>query len=277
MISKTISVCSAKDLSTWLVASKYIVENINSNEYIVVVPEVDVDIFKKYSPSKYQIINESILIGSLSVDLKLKFNSDNLYRYGWYLQQFIKLAALSMAQDNELFVIWDADTIPLKKINFTANGKVGYYYGIENHAPYFDLIYSMTGLAKIVNHSFIAQCFAIKGAWFKEFVEYLERRHNLSWTDVLMGYINFHEPSGFSEYETLGTFLTHTHINDIYLIPNKWMRRGNSLIGNVSNLETKTSQFLLKPYDFVSFEGWDRPTVTTRLNATLSFLKDFLI
>jgi Family of unknown function (DUF6492) len=276
MISKTISVCSAKDLSTWIISSKYIIKNIISNEYVVIVPESDVEIFQKYSPNQYRVLNESVLIGSFFDDLRNKFREDNSYRFGWYLQQFIKLAALGTAKDNELYLIWDADTVPLKRLNFTINEKVGYYYGIENHLPYFNLILSVTGHSKIVNYSFIAQCFAIKGSWFREFKINLETRHRSLWWRALIDNIDFSEPSGFSEYEILGTFLTHTHPDELFLIEKKWLRRGNSLIGDVRNIERKLSKLLLTPYDFVSFEGWDKPSITSRKNALVSCIKDLL-
>ena len=134
-----------------------------------------------------------------------------------------------------------------------------YYAGTEHNEAYFDLTDKLLGLRKTVDFSFIAQCFPIKGAWAKEFFECVETRHGKSWVDVLLDLIDFNNYSGFSEYETLGTFITYQHPNEFTVTQNPWLRGGNGIIGTQKNMDRFPFSLLLKPYDFVSFENWDRP------------------
>jgi hypothetical protein len=121
-VKTLISVCSVKDLEVWKVASKFIVRNIKSKNYIVIVPDNEVELFTKSTNKKFKVKPESLFIGKLKEILKERISIANQDRIGWYLQQFIKFSAIKKAiinnADNDVILIWDADTIPLKKIKF---------------------------------------------------------------------------------------------------------------------------------------------------------------
>jgi hypothetical protein len=259
-IAKTISVCCKKDLSSWRIASRYIAENIESENYVVIVPDNEVRLFRENSPPDYQVVAESKYAEHYKDYLFRKIPEDKKGRFGWYLQQFIKLSALSDANADELYLIWDADTVPLKKLEFTNGEKILHYTAQEHHQPYFDLINSLLALPRQAPYSFIAQCFAIKGNWSDAFFRFIEEAHRKQWAEAIIDCINFAEGSGFSEYETLGTFIAHKYGSEICPLPNDWCRYGNTLIGGPENISSADAQLKLRSYDFISFENWDNPT-----------------
>ena len=85
----------------------------------------------------------------------------------------------------------------------------------------------------------------------------------------LIELIDFKQSSGFSEYETLGTFAVKNFNEEIEISDNikNWYRYGNSLIGSSDDFKYFKNK-LSKKYDFISFESWD-----TR---KFSFIKKFV-
>ena len=258
-IEVIICVCCKKDSKTWAIASKYIVKNIQAKNYRVYVPDSEVTFFKEISAPPFEIIAESIYTDNFAPILRSRLPANRVDQFGWYLQQFIKLYAVSECSADEIALIWDADTLPLQPLMFIDDeNRLLYYKGIEHHQPYFEFIKKLLGLTKVVNFSFITQCFVIKGAWVQDFLRFIEHRHQVSWVQALIDGIDFNEGNGFSEYETLGTFISHHHAKEVQFIDRAWQRFGNSLIGDIAFLEIRSSKKKLMKFDFVSFEKWDR-------------------
>lgn len=60
-----------------------------------------------------------------------------LQRFFWYYQQFLKLV-LALTCNQEKFIIWDGDTIPINKINFFSDNKQFIFISpYEYHYDYF--------------------------------------------------------------------------------------------------------------------------------------------
>lgn len=257
-ISEVICVCSRKDASTWQKSSAYIVKNIASKRYRVIVPDDEAPLFEEISASPFKVIKESKYTDQIRDLLIQRIPPNNSARIGWYLQQFIKISAARSAQPGEIVLIWDADTIPLKPINFTTpEGKLIYYKGSEHHKPYFKTINKLLGLKKSANFSFIAQCFVIKVEWVHEFCNEIENRFKSTWFEAIINCTDLNEGSGFSEYETLGTYILDKHADQILMSNNKWSRLGNSLIGSIGGLTEEIAIRMSTDFDFISFELWD--------------------
>ena len=145
MINKTISVCEQRNIEAWSIAAPRILNYIDSIEYEVIVPDAQVEIFKDVTPSQIRVKPESAYIGKRNLAwLQSLMPQDFIMRAGWYLQQFIKIEACRAAKPYETVLIWDADTIPLQKLEFEDEaGRLIYYKGNHRpliHKPYFDLI-----------------------------------------------------------------------------------------------------------------------------------------
>jgi len=259
IIDQVICVCCKRDAQTWLIASAYVVRNIDSKQYKVYVPDAEIDLFRSISAEPFQVIGESVYTKQLSHEIKSRLSKKISSQFGWYLQQFIKLAAVKDCQPNEVVLIWDADTIPLKSLRFLdERSRLLYYKGHEYHHAYFETIMRLLRLSKKVNFSFIAQCFVMKALWLQEFCSEIESRHHQGWVTALLSTINFNEDNSFSEYETLGTFISHRHSDEIAYIDRKWLRLGNSEIGHAAFLTPQLIANQLGEYDYVSFEKWDK-------------------
>ena len=258
-IDQIISICCARDAIVWKIASMYITKNIDSVHYKVIVPDNEVDLFKKISSKPFEVLGESIYTERFADEIKKRLSKKISGQFGWYLQQFIKLSAAACSQKNEVVLIWDADTIPLKKLVFIdKRGQLNYYQGTEHHQPYFETIERLLGLSKKVNFSFIAQCFVMKAAWIQELFHKIENIHGKRWELALLDAINFEEGNSFSEYETLGAYISEFHASEITYTKSKWLRLGNSEIGHPAFLSPDLIDKKLYQYDFVSFEKWDK-------------------
>lgn len=241
-----------------MIASQQIIKYIDSEKYEVIVPDSEVDLFKRISHQDYTVVKESQYVGGLKELLTKKIPIDNHAKIGWYLQQFIKIKAAITNCEDDYVLIWDADTVPLKEISFiNSDKKLIYYKGEENHEPYFILIKKLLGLNKVVDFSFIAQCFPIKTQWLNQFFQLISNG-NEEWDSKLIQQIDFSQKSGFSEYETLGAYFYHTFKNHMLISERPWLRLGNTKIGSIRNLNKKWAQKLVNQYDYVSFENWDK-------------------
>jgi hypothetical protein len=266
-ISLLISVCYRNDAQTFGETSKLIVKNIQAMRYEVVVPDQDVPLFQQISAKPFVVVAESFYLqGKNLAWLRSRIPADKQWRAGWYLQQFIKIAAAKNANADDIVLIWDSDTAPLKPLAFiNTNGKLIYYKGSEHHAPYFTVIKNLLGLEKSVDFSFIAQCFVIKARWARDFCDLIEQKNKHPWMEAIISCVDFNEDSGFSEYESLGTYITHYHRDEIAFSKNQWCRCGNSLIGGIKKLSLLRRLLLSNEYDFISFEAWDKNRGAPRL------------
>ena len=275
-LTKFISVCSKKDIETWKVASQNILKHIDAEKYTVIVPDRDIPVFKSESPDSFEVVGESIYVGDTKDLLKTKLSADNQDRVGWFLQQFIKLAALKATNEDDFSLIWDADTVPLKPLSFSTNdGKVRIYNGSEHNLPYFEVIRKLLGMEKIISRSFVAQCIPIKGKWTKDFFNFIEDKHNTNWIDAIIDKIDFSKRIGFSEYETLGTYITHKYPDEFILIDSKWLREGVCYLGSVKNINRFWAKPITRRCDFASFESWDTPLIKTDFIEFIKNLKNY--
>jgi len=258
-INKLISVCCLKDIEAWEITSRFMIQHILADQYQVIVPDHEMNEFIKRSPRQFQVIGESRYTKQFKVQLLNRLPENKKSQFGWYLQQFIKLLAVKDSDPGAIVLIWDADTAPIKKLEFiNSEGQLIYYKSTEYHLPYFETIQKLTGLEKIVSFSFIAQCFPIKVLWLNEFCADLENKFQLPWVDAILSQIDFDAMNSFSEYETLGTYISHHHANDVIYSDGPWWRLGNSLLNHVAFLSPKKAQELSAQYDFISFEKWER-------------------
>ena len=272
-ISQFVSVCHNKNADVWKIASKYIIKNINAKNYSVIVPDNEVELFKSISHPIFNVIEESKYLTDFKYFDKL-IPHNYLSRKGWYIQQYLKLAFSKDLDDNEIILIWDADTIPLKKLNFiNKKGQLLFYTGKEFHSPYFTLIKNVLNLNKAIEGSFISQCMPLKVSWVHHFYKQLENTHKMKWDYILFSNIDYSEDSGFSEYETLGTYIFNHFPNEVQLIKNKWSRYGNDFTNGIRTLNPVLIYFLSLRFDYISFEAWHK---CVNQKSIFKIIKNFL-
>ncbi|WP_114651941.1 DUF6492 family protein [Polynucleobacter necessarius] len=259
LIDEVISVCSAKDIDVWTVAAPKIIKNIKASYYTVIVPDSQVALFSSVTNAPYQVKPESQFIGNAKEKIAYTLTENNQDRVGWYLQQFVKIAAVLRHRDDDLVLIWDADTVPVRPLSFVEpDGRLLYYKGSEYRSFYFIFIEKALGLKRTQDFSFIAQSLMVRASWAHSLFQSLENKTQLPWIDAILSQLDPSEPSGFAEFETLGSWIWHHHRNEILVSDRPWYRYGFSLVGNPLNLSVLVWRGLAKYYDFVSFEAWDQ-------------------
>ena len=260
-LARVISVCSKKDIDTWSLACRYVVRYIAANEYLIVVPDNEIDLFRSVTCEPYNVIPESFYVGKLKSRLKDLLPIENHDRIGWYLQQFIKIAVAKEiplgGNLDQTVLIWDADTLPLKKLFFSDElGRVSYYSGVEAHTPYFAFIERVFPWAKRQTFSFIAQCFPAKISWIQAFCKELESEER-GWIESIISSLDQTQRAGFSEYESLGAYIWSKYPDQVVLNGRSWERNGLSLVGKPGGLTDLQLAGLAQRYDYISFEAWD--------------------
>lgn len=175
----------------------YFVYFLNLGEYVTLIDEdqlIDQVNFKKIT---------SYLC---NVDLDNKIT-------GWYLQQFLKMGfALSDYAKKKYYLTWDADTIPMKEIEFYDDGGKPYFtMKDEYHIPYFDTIKKIFGLEKKVKESFISENMIFEVGLMKEIISKIEisDMKGENWCERIINSMPTNDKNGFSEFETYGTYVSN--------------------------------------------------------------------
>ena len=119
------------------------------HKFVIIVPQKDLLIFRNRFKSNINvhIVNENLVVDKDNFydlcDRDLRNKKDfNFFRKNWYYQQVLKLTYTLNDKffTNHNFVMWDADTIPIRKIKFfnKKNEPINYGSFYEYHLPYFE-------------------------------------------------------------------------------------------------------------------------------------------
>ena len=116
----------------------------------IICPKKDLNLFKKkLKYSEFIIISEDQILSfskfqKIFYRLSIKYKFKTLFkkRLSWYYQQILKLAFVFyfLKKNNKRIILWDADTIITKKINFFSgdfSSKFGTF--TEFHKSYFEI------------------------------------------------------------------------------------------------------------------------------------------
>ena len=252
-----ISVAESSRLSVWRYASQAILANIPAADYRVIVPRGQLSAFRAQTPGEISVECEEDYIQDFSSYLWESIRETDPKRYGWYLQQLIKLEALRRCGvTSRRGLVWDADTMPLQPIGFFGQGSAEIFGSDEHHPPYFAAIEDLLGLKKIVDRSFISQSFPCEPRWIVEFCDFIEARHGAPWWRAVIASIDFRNQSGFSEYETLGTFVSHLFPEGWRWKEGAWYRDGYTQFGGPRKALNAARKKSADAY-FVAFEPWE--------------------
>ena len=255
-----ISICSVEHIDVWKLTSSLLPVCTNASEYIVYVPRQERDRFLRVTPDCIQVRDQELLCGNYRKSIENKVSlGHNSKRLGWYLQQFMKIEAMITSNQPNL-VIWDADCVPTRKISlFDKQGKPLYMEGRERNELYFTNIKNLLGLERIQDFSFVIPGFPMKRVWLVEFLQFLEAKHHKPWYEAIQDSIDFSLTSGFSETETLGTWVANKYPGDWRNVKLTWERSGQSRFGYARSFKPSDIESIGKSnnIDIISFENWD--------------------
>ncbi|MES2659830.1 MAG: hypothetical protein V4689_14520 [Verrucomicrobiota bacterium] len=265
--------CEIKDIGTWEIAARAIIRHIDADEYQLVCPDAQIADFESATCAGWNVVGEGRYSENCGLSMILsRVKGENQTRGHWLFQQFVKINAINQSglEDSDLVLIWDADTVPLRRIDFidAVSGRVAFYHGAENHPPYFDTMTRLLGYGKLTDKSFIAQCLPVRVGWVRQFVGGIESEFNAPFAAVVLDLLPGQSGSEFSEYETLGTWILKNHPDEVvFKARNRWLRSGANLLK--ADREGYRSRMILRGlslyYDFVAIERWSRPVTWKRV------------
>lgn len=210
-------------------------------------------------------VDENQLIPNMSfstVKETLKQAGGNPRFAGWYLQQFLKLGFSRMCED-DYYLVWDADMLPLNPISFfdKATGKPYFSIKREYVKPYFSTIRNLLNLKKSRNESFIAEHMLFKTELCKKMLMEFEANSDIAgnafWEKCIFASAFDEGEQAFSEFETYGTYVDSLYPNAYELRKMKSFRCGKDFLGEAPSEEVL--DWVAKDFDSVSFEHWSIP------------------
>ncbi len=204
-------------------------------------------------------------LGMLSVRHLVENQGGHMTRSNWYFQQFLKMAYACHCED-EYYILWDADTIPVRPIELFKNGKPLFSYCDDYFKDYFetmDKLFHGT-IHKQSPHSFIVEHMVIKTEYMKELIQEIENDTSLKgcyFYEKIISVISKDaiKTAGFSEFETYANYVLTKHRDAYELRQLKAFRYGLILTGY--QLDPAVVEWLGKSRDTVSLEHFCRPSI----------------
>lgn len=167
-------------------------------------------------------INENIFPFSLETVGMIHGQSK---RNGWYLQQLLKLYALTIIPEilDKCLVI-DADTFFLKPTIFIKNSKCLYNFGSEYHLPYFEHMLKLDEeLIKVYNNkSGICHHMVFEQKYINELINKIEENYNDKFYNIFLKLVTDINGSGASEYEIYFNYVFKNYIHNVEIRQLNW-------------------------------------------------------
>lgn len=261
-LDRVVSVCEIKDIGTWKLTAVRVPRHIKAFSYELICPDSQLAEFRAVTPPAWVVTGESAYSANCGQEMIRRMAvGESKMRVNWLFQQFLKINAVLSGRDEEIVLIWDADTVPLRDLGFIDpnDGRLMCYHSKEVHTPYFGTVERLLGMGKACEPSFIAQCMPLRVAWVRGLVGEIEGRAGVPYPEAVMSALPGESGSEFSEYETIGTWVWRNRPDEISLRrKNRWLRGGSSLFR--PNLDGWHATMLLAMlslhYDFVAIENW---------------------
>lgn len=181
-------------------------------------------------------------------------------RTGWYFQQFLKMSYALVCEDS-YYLVWDADTIPLRPISMINFDSEKPYFDVktEYNRPYFTTLKKLfyPPIKKEVPYSYISEHMLINVGIMKHLIEDIERNHELKGKhffekimDAVLEIDIIH--SGFSEFETYGNYVNKNHKGYYDIRQLKSLRNGKYYLGD--DPDDRLLEWAACSYDLLSIE-----------------------
>ncbi len=177
-------------------------------------------------------------------------------RPGWYYQQFLKMEYSRICED-EYYLCWDADTIPLRSIDmFHSSGKPYLDVKAEYRPAYFDTLKNLLGIGKVIEQSFISEHMLFKKDLMLELLDTIMAADLSGNTFYEKIFSAVRQPfNGFSEFETYGTWIACKY-PDKYRIRSWKSLRNTSFMVNRNDLTDDDIRWLATGFYAASFERY---------------------
>jgi hypothetical protein len=260
-----LTTCRLRDLPILEITARKLRETVPCRKLYVIAPDRECRYIKKELSNEIQVIPENEFIPGMKIEDLRRFNAPHFPKNaGWYFQQFLKLQFCFVEPEEDYYLVWDADTVPLRPLRFfDAEGKMLLTKATEYHKPYFETYRKLFGEAPQREFSFIAQHMLVQKSVAREMLAQIEQRieGKDNWAWKIMRSLTTTGGNLFSEYETYGHYIKQHHPERVRFINRSWqrdfVRRTGPAVPSEKQLATLAGEF-----DFVAFErasrGWRR-------------------
>jgi len=250
----------------------------------LVAPKVIEKSFSKqwFYDNHVTFIDEDCLFSGLSfetVRASLQKHFNCTLHTGWYLQQFLKMGFALSHYAKERYLIWDSDTIPLRKIVLEAEGKYLLAAKTEYNKPYFDTIERLLGIGKQEDFSYIAEHMVIDTSIMKELIQKIAdcAIPGEKWYEKVINATSGEDEAAFSEFETYGNYCSKYHSGIFKVRELRTLREGGMLFGRGVK-DSELSLLGRMGFDTASFEYYHIPPFPRSLvNKYERFVEKYLL
>lgn len=244
----------------------YVAKNINPHKIFVIldmrlsryVPKEVIDYEQVILVDENQVVSG---VSFIHVRNLLKMHGLPIKRTGWFLQQFLKLGfCLSELCDTEYFLTWDADTLPLRKIDFfTKDGSPIFTKKKEYNQAYFDTLGKLLPLEKTADFSYIAEHMMFNKTILREMLGVIEKSKVMGdkWFEKIVNATEPSEVNSFSEFETYGNFCLNYYPDKYKTQVLNTFRKAGYIAGRF--ISDRKLHFMSFDLDTASFELGDYP------------------
>ena len=267
----------AEDTDTLLSNAPIIFKHLPVKNIYAAVPG---GVSPKVHDSRIIFVNENEFVDAGRIREMYSLRAEGT-RAGWYIQQFVKMQ-FSRFTNDEYYLVWDSDTIPLKPVDMFA----------DDGRPFFDMKDEMTpayfrtlgkilpDIHKTVNESFISEHMIIRTEYMREMLAEIEANHALDGRNFQEKIITAIDTgdlagAGFSEFETYGNYVVLRHPESYTFRTWRSLRDSKKFYGNASELDERNASWLAKRYDAISIEKFQRPTRWAKVIQSPLFQKIF--
>lgn len=262
---QVVTACRVRDLPVLQIAVARLRQFIPFGGVNVLAPDRDCARIASRLRGQVKVIPESNFVPGMTIEQVRGFQIQGFPQAaGWYFQQLLKLQFACVDPEDDYYLIWDADTVPLRPLRFfNPAGQMLLTKAEEYHPPYFATYRSLFGSEPNREFSFIAQHMLVQKSVAREMMSRIEQHvpGTGNWASKLLSALPSTGKNLFSEYETYGHYLKNYHPDRVVFVERPWQRLITHYTGRPIPKE-KELQDLARHYEYAAFErvysGWRR-------------------
>jgi hypothetical protein len=256
-----VTACRAADLPILKVTAEQLRACVPFRQLHVMTAGANFPRFRQVLGSDVRLLDEDALIPGVTLaELRQLTLPGFPQGAGWYFQQLLKFAFAFHKPEEDYYLIWDADTVPLRPLEFFDDeDRMLFTKAEENHAPYFDTYRKLLGEEPHREFSFIAQHLIVQKSALREMLAAIEARFPgpANWALKIMHHLEGAGTNLFSEYEMLGHYVKNHYPQRAVFRELAWLREGSKETRGVPSAAQLA--LLAKRYHFAAFESSQRP------------------
>jgi hypothetical protein len=251
-----VTACHIKNLPILQLAAQNLPQFVPFKKLHVITARANFLAFAKALGPDVALIDEDTFIPGLTLaQLRTLAEPGFPKGAGWYFQQFLKFGFAFKETGDDHYLIWDADTVPLRPMEFfDGQGRMLFTKAGEHHRPYFETY------RKLLRHdprrecSFISQHMIVRKSILREMLQTIEQNFPgpENWAWKIMRQLAGTGTNRFSEYETFGHYVKNLHPDTAGIRELPWLRGGAQLVSTRPTAADLAR--LAADYVFVSFE-----------------------